>query len=57
MCGRTALNFSEEDLRAELARANVNINQVLNQPVWRRTYPPPQHTYITVSCVLTFMKT
>src|ERR1700724_1510125 len=40
MCGRTALNFSEDDLRAELARANVNINQILNQPVWRRTYLP-----------------
>ena len=38
MCGRTALNFNEDDLRAELARANVNINEVRNQPVWRQTY-------------------
>ena len=39
MCGRTALNFTEDELRAELARANVNINEVRNQPVWRQTYP------------------
>ena len=38
MCGRTAVGFNEDELRAELARANVNINQVRNQPVWRRTY-------------------
>jgi hypothetical protein len=34
------LNFTEDELRAELARANVNINEVRNQPVWRQTYPP-----------------
>jgi hypothetical protein len=38
MCGRTALNFAEDELRAELARANVNINQITNQPAWRQSY-------------------
>jgi len=32
------MNFNEDELRAELARANVQINQVRNDPVWRRTY-------------------
>lgn len=40
MCGRTAMNFNEDELRAELARANVQINPVRNDPVWRRTYLP-----------------
>lgn len=34
------MNFNEDELRAELARANVQINQVRNDPVWRRTYLP-----------------
>src|SRR5271168_1243011 len=40
MCGRTAMNFNEDELRAELARANVQVNQVRNEPAWRRTYFP-----------------
>src|SRR5271170_3065859 len=40
MCGRTAMNFNEDELRAELARANVQVNQVRNEPAWRRTYLP-----------------
>ena len=38
MCGRTAMNFGVDELRAELARQNVHINQVRNEPVWRQTY-------------------
>ena len=31
------MNFNEDELRAELAQANVTINQVRDEPPWRRT--------------------